>query len=403
MTSYGIYTQSSSAKTLSKAPVVLFLLGLLLLPLYLAPSALPQLSDIPLVILMIYVSFTLHKHDLIQLAPVLLSFSLFVLWGTSINLWYYLCSYDIFYVLASLHLIYVFMLFLSVTILSNRYLKCGWFKIALLCTTLLSISLVFSVGGHDGYGYESRHTLSFNNPNQLAYFACSILSIAILLIFSILSHTRTLLSKILIMFTFLLIATTCHYLIVLSASRAGLVTILILDGIIIWRALNNTLRLSILCMLLVVVMCLLTLDKALVDHDLVRLPESMLTSRLLSVDYATHLKTRATMGFQEAGILIVFGIGTAQGRGEIEAHNTISDILLSYGFIGLLLFGYFFVIVFRKYTISWVYICVFIALIPFHMSHNMIRFRSIWILYALMYSMSLSRSYILSKDVSVHE
>ena len=92
---------------------------------------------------------------------------------------------------------------------------------------LLSVisSLIFK-GINDEYAGTYRATLSFNNPNQLAYFAVIILSFIILLQNYRIQNN---ISNIIYSIFDIIILIMVHLFIIMSVSRGGIITILALD------------------------------------------------------------------------------------------------------------------------------------------------------------------------------
>jgi predicted membrane protein len=83
-----------------------------------------------------------------------------------------------------------------------------------------------------------------------------------------------------------------------------------------------------------------------------------------------------------------------------EVHNTLGDVVYSYGLIGGALFVSFIYFYFRTCSAVIYYVFVILSFLPLHVTHNMIRFRLMWIFYALVYSAGLL--YLHSNKISVH-
>jgi hypothetical protein len=129
--------------------------------------------------------------------------------------------------------------------------------------------------------------------------------------------------------------------------------------------------------------------------------------RMMAGEYASGLSERVEGRFNFEDLSLVFGGGKTRRSLEEkkerefkEVHNTLGDIVYSYGLIGGALFISFIYFYFRTCSAVIYYVFVILSFLPLHVTHNMIRFRLMWIFYALVYSAGLL--YLHSNKISVH-
>ena len=354
--------------------------------------------DAPILLAMIYILLTLYDHEIQLLSLILIAFSAFVSWAIGVNIYYYMDSYNPFYIKASLQLSYVMMLFLIFTILFFRILNKNVIPYMYTALLLAIITPLF-IKGKTEAGFMARQALSFNNPNQIALYALSIMAITLVLnnYFTFLSRRE----KILSLFVYTVVFILGHYFIVLSASRGGLISLVLIDMIAIWKTKKKSLF-AVLMPVIFVAFIFLP-DRVISQYNL---SEMRAVKRLVNADLSALLAKRTEGRFVFQDISIIFGRGkTNTTIGKKEVHNTLGDILYSYGVIGICLFSIFLVF-YLKHCICVSYnILILLAFVPMNISHNLFRFRTIWILLALVYSIGLIRgnSYPPERDNSCIE
>ena len=168
-----------------------------------------------------------------------------------------------------------------------------------------------------------------------------------------------------------------------------MIVVLFLDLCLLFNMKNNKYVFPIFFMFITISGLVLIFNKDYVQKRLgARAPDQLV--------YKDSLKDRVLKPLEQLrGINILIGSG-AGGHGRIieqkgsisqtistiEVHNTFGDILRSYGFIGLILFLYwYFNVIWQGRKIKnglWVMVAIF----AFNNAHIGIRFRSFWILMA---------------------
>lgn len=376
----------------SKFVYFLLIAVFLLLPLYIFESGGLQFVDVPILFIMLYVLLTIRRTELQMISLPLISFSVFVFWAICLNLGYYLSDLDPTYIRAAFHIFYVFILFFTFSVLFFRLLDADDARPYIYTGILFSaiVPLLFSKG-HIEAGLMVRQTFSFNNPNQLALFSLLIPALTLVLndFFKDVDKSRK--EKIIIISTSALVFILSHYYMILSASRGGIVSLLLLDMIALWKMKK---KLLLVVPVVVLVAFMISNYEGLSQLDL---SETKFFKRFANYDLNAKLAERTKRVPEINDIGMIIGKGKSKSeytvvRGkEIEVHNTIVDIIFSYGLIGLSLFSIFSVLLLREIFPVKYHLAVLLTFLPMHISHNLIRFRMGWILLALIYSISLIR------------
>ena len=380
------------------APVwVLLALTLALMPLYIFPSGGLQLVDLPILVLMAYALFTLTHDERRLIGLLFISFLVFLIWSILVNAYYFTVFYKTCFFKPSLHLSYSMVLFFSFIVLFQRVI--GHSKtIPYLYTGLLTaFVLIPFVKGQAEIGFSARQTLSFNDPNQLADFA--ILGIATVLVLQN-YYRRQALSrqmKLYIHMVSIAIILLAHVYVFLSASRAGFGCMVLLDLYMFWT-LNK--KVFVVSAILLPILFFSVKDTRLFKNPDADQEAPKAISRLDSDLLDTIIKRIAgRIDFSDTPSLL-FGIGKCAGTPglregynsfvlEREAHNTLADILYAYGLIGLMLFAVFGACYLKTVIHVRFHIPILLAFTPINISQNFIRFRMLWVFYALLFSISL--------------
>ena len=383
----------------------IFTLSLVLVPFYSFKSGGLQFVDIPVVLIVLYTLFTNRKQEIEYIKRPLIAFSTFLIFAIVVNVFHYIDTTDLFYIQASLWLIYAFFLFFSCIILFYRllnnsyFLKCFYF--GLLISTFVPLLFIYTARSEP----ILRYNLSFNNPNQLALFAVLVWAMILALNNYYQKNIESLqLNKLLRRITLICFCLS-HCFVVLSASRAGFISIILLDFMSLSFFKKNTRILLII--FLVVLSPLLILRSN--GNDSTNL---FLFERLKGHDFSNILRQRINRLSELNDFSLIIGKGksgteeanTAIGETKkLEVHNTIFDIMFSYGLVGVCLFAWFLIAYFRVAFLNKFNCLILISLLPFHLSHNLIRFRLLWILYALLYCISQIQFYKIDKRGKTYE
>ena len=362
-----------------------FLLGLLLmgvffvLPWYLFSSGGLQLVDIPMVFIMMIALFNRNiidvntKKDIASLLP-------FVLWAIIINSGYFLVySNDYWYILSAAALAYGLLLIYIYAIIFKRLLDANGI-IYIYLALLLSIIGCFVI---KGYVEEGRTTLSFNNPNQLAYFAVILLGYAILLLqLDIYSGKKPIFYSILD----IIFIVSAHFFAIVSYSRAGLIAIAILDISLIRSLWKMRLLFPTAIAGLIVISYFTYIKPEIIQSRLdIHSEEDFTADRLLyGRDGVMDRVLGPLRGINGLEILIGKGAGLRhemkiKHKKVYEVHNSFVEVLKCYGVIGLLLFLFWFI------RLSWGSLAlkngiwIMAAMFAYNFGHMGLRFRSFWI------------------------
>ena len=374
---------------LSKERLVLLLfVGMLaLLPVYVFHSGGVNLADGPMLLIMSYILLTHRKSEMLMQNNTLIPLSAFLFWAVWVNMINFLISNPVLCVIASLQIIYTVLMFVTLTIFFHRTLKdvraVKFIYLAvLLCTIMPLLTTGLSIG------FRSRQGLSFPNPNQLAYFAQIILAAVLILnnnanIF----HPEIKASKF-IRLTTVVVFVFSHYYVLLSASRAGLVGVACLDLLALWKKKKLFLTAFISLVIIFPAMIFMSSDN---------FSGMKIYKRMMAGGYYSGLAERTEGRFNFEDLSLVFGGGKAnrsmedekKAREFKEVHNTFADIVYSYGMIGGGLFVSFIFFYFRTCSAVIFNLFALLSFLPFHLTHNMIRFRLMWIFYALVYGTCL--------------
>lgn len=377
---------SNQADTKSKVKkqnnfiLILFSLYFILTPFYLWKSGLPQISDFVMLLLVlinlanknkkIYVSAH-EKHS------VIISF-LFVYYIVMINIIWVLITGEYTFIKMSLFYIYNAIVFVTIIDIVNQY------KHELLKFTLIGIVgavliqlFLFVIGIGNDYG-GGRYILSFNNPNQLGYFAILILSIIVFVSYHISIKN----------IWYLLCILGPGVLVILSLSNAAIISYFgMLVGILISknrRKVNKRYLTIVILAILLITVLLYTNTSIFHGNSLFQSFEQRLSKT--SDKIAQTSDVRGYYRITEYPQYWIFGSGEGafyRFRGSsLEFHSTLGNLQVSYGIIGLILFLALMIraIVSNGYK-GW-YLLFFIML--YGLTHNGIRNSLLWILIALM-------------------
>lgn len=375
---------------------VLLGLTLALMPLYLFPSGGLQAVDLPILVLMAFTLFTFTSAEWQLISLLFISSAIFLAWSILVNAYFFTVFYKTCFFKPSAQWIYSLVLFFSFIILFHRLLGDPRTIPFLHGGLLVALILIPFVKGHADPGYASRQTFSFNDPNQLADFA--ILGIATVLVLNYFYKTRAIPPSIALFqrITSVAIILLAHVYVILSASRAGLGCLVLLDLYIFW---NLNRKAFIIAAFVLPVLFFSLKDSRLLVHQTTAEDAPKAFARL-DADLLDIVIQRIAGRIDFSDKSMLFGIGKCSGSPglregynsfviEREAHNTLADIIYAYGLIGLLLFCLFGVFYLRTAISVYFHIPILLAFTPINISQNFIRFRMLWVFYALLFSLSM--------------
>ncbi len=369
----------------------LLIMVFFLLPAYVFPSGGYQLVDIALLLTIAIVYFS-GKLPVDFDNKLIFSLLPFVIWVFIINLVYfiiYMTRVELFMTIAITYgfvLLYIFTI-IFIKLLNEKTLKYVYLSL------LLSIVGCFLFTGmiEEGMIEEGRASLSFNNPNQLAYFAAILLCYGIMLMqFKIDNHIKNKL------FTFfdILIILMAHLLTLVALSRAGVVVVLFLDMILLLNVKNIQYIFPIIFISIISIVLLVLLKPDFVQKRLaVRSLDHFTPQGMVHDDGLLNRVVKPLRTMQ--GLEFIYGSGAGASarflaqegaikreKTLIEVHNTYAAILRSYGIIGFALFCFWYVrFIWNSRKLKYG-LWIMAAIFAFNSAHLGLRFRSFWIFMA---------------------
>lgn len=370
------------------------------MPLYIFPSGGFQLVDIPLVLLAIFTLSAMRKSEIKSTASVILMLGIYVFWAIFVNTMYFLQYANMRHLQVCGQILFTYLLFSVFIITFQRVILSKRGVMIFYPAILLALFMPFLIKGEYDMGHKTvsflrRNALSFDNPNQLAYFSVLIYAMSILLRRNIVKYGFTAQHKVLLGVISFCIFMLSHLFVMFSASRAGIVSIILLDVIVVWQ--NK--RRFLIPISLFILLCVVTFPtNPLPDINF----SKFVTSPRMSKDFKKILSNRVGERFSqnlpdEMGFLsMLYGAGkpSVSPFRETEVHNGFIDIFASYGAIGILLFFLFlfflavrFIFVTRTNYITH-YMAVLFAVFAYNLAHNGFRFRFFWIFLAFWHTIA---------------
>jgi hypothetical protein len=383
-----LISKDTSLKNINIFIGALIIAVLALIPAYILPSGGFQIIDFPLasIILITIIStkkFSINMNQVYYLIPL-------VSWAAVIDLSYLVLNNDISYLFGLAPVIYAPFIIYTFTIIYLRILRnnqISYIYLGLILSIVVSLTV-------KGVSEKGRAVLSFNDPNQLGYFAVILLSYIILLIrFKDIRNVNNLayycIDGLIILFA--------HYFMLLSVSRSTMAGILVLDVCLlknIWK-----LKVFFPVILFVIISSLMinffspdfiqkrfaTRPGAFAEQGM----DQQFKERALSpLNYLTGLQIlvgRGQGGFgpKEKGMLAFNRVNGYTG----ESHNAFLEMLRGYGLIGLVLFLYWLGRAIWASRILHDALWVWGSLLIFNMGIYGLRWRGFWILLGLLFAL----------------
>ena len=353
---------------MSRPTTLLFILYIVLTPLYLLPSGMPQPADflVPIGIGIIFLTGGRIAFPTARARYFLLVTFVFFVWVLAISVVNSLVSGLTDILMASAFGTFNFMLVL----LGFAALQHLDYPDKLIAKALTVSTFVMFAGLLLNFpGSSSRQTAMFNNPNQLAYF--SILMLGGL----ILAYDRPSLLRL----RFAIPAAMLVISNLVAASLTGYAALALLSGA--WALKIGARRLFILIFFgltaALLAPSLLISESQIQVFEIVSNRFLLLDDKLDGViaergyDRINEFPQYLLLGAGEGG-LARFGIEEA-----LELHSTFGTLLFSYGIIGLLLFLSIIWIAARGATL--VELAVLAAPLAYSMTHHGFRFSTFWV------------------------
>lgn len=360
-------------------------LYLCLKPIYLFPSGLPQISDMLLMLYVLYIIIT--KRGIIHFPSkansiILLLIGLFW-YQLLINLiWSTITTYDLF-------INCLFYLFNTIAFIVCCYI-CYEFNVDQVKQSILNgclVSCLISIIGLYIGDQSVRAIGFFNNPNQLGYHGLLLVSFVFLC-----AKERFEMKS-------LLIIVGSFWLIISSASKAALLGsfFLVISYYIFTKESkgkkNRIFSVFIVLIVFVVIYLLLYSDNYWISSNR---QISFMRNRLFTMQTENDSDLGSGRGYNrigEMGINLLWGMGEggyerfSVMRGA-EIHSTYASFIVSYGLIGITWLIFFFVLIVRSNSFieSLRKAMILSGLLLYGISHNGIRNTLLWIFFAVVLS-----------------
>ena len=252
--------------------------------------------------------------------------------------------------------------------------------------------IIFGIGS---FNFAGRNTLSFNNPNQLGYYAVGIMTF--LLLYLSLQRSAKNAPKNRTLFLLCIIAAASNFFSYLSASRASILSIIIGNMILCYLLLSSVnLKKRFFIVLMSFFLIFNTIGFVWISgkqYDESKIYEGTFSRLKTKKFFDVEDFKKRTLGFFTFDDVIVAMIGTGgmiSDDVDFEVHNTVLNILKNYGFIGaLLLFigGIIYLVILRPSITS--IICLS-PLLVYNMTHYGFRFRIFWLCLSLFTAASIT-------------
>lgn len=363
--------------------IILFLYALYFImnPFYFWQSGLPQIADFIFILLIILyiltnrfsLPFNNSNKSFILVGFVLIFYIFFINF-----IWILLLQTTDRFLLSSFFYLYNFTAVIIILSLYKTYkkiiIKTTYY--AILISVIIQTILYFTGGGFTG----GRITVSFNNPNQLGYFA--LVSAAILIFTS---------NKIKVDTKWFFAGIICLFVLVFaSLSKAAIVSYI---GLIFFfllarnkdKKVKRNIILGVILVALIIGIIFNT-TSIIQENQLINAVENRI--EFIGSDNDDSLQGRGYDRITEYPQYWIFGAGEGQysrfQNQRMEFHSTLGNIQVSYGIIGLILFLSLMFIALKKDNYKSWYILLFIMM--YGLTHNGIRNSMLWILLALMAS-----------------
>ena len=341
-------------------------------PLYVFPSGQPQPSDFLVAIAIFLVlsgiagSLSIHRQ-------LYLFCFLFAFWVSIVNFGFFVLypgNFD--FLISSLFYVYNVCLVIVFVTLADKFggrFLClvGW---GIVISSALEVFVIVT-----GVGSEGRVTGSFNNPNQMGYWAILNLSCWLMI-------NRTGRLALIDLFVFI----SCAYVMVISTSRAAIGGLLILAlCMLLFYRVDK--KVTIAAVFLVSLLFLI--NPAIIEK--LSSPFLDLSSRLEErVEQRGYTDSASGRGYDWITTFPQYAfLGSGEGQldrfqvpnGPKEIHSTFGSLLFSYGVVGVVFFLGIIAAVFRHAEMrAWMLLAPSMF---YGLTHNGLRFSLLWVFLAL--------------------
>ena len=377
---YNAYKDARDTRGISRALpgylLVVWISYLLLSPFYVFYSGMPQPADMVLVLglfPMVILSALLPDP---KLDSAYLLGGAFAILTFVVNLTYYAFTLDTLFLLSSAFYIFNFLAFCFVIFLFRRA-PYTMNQATYICVAIITVMQFLYVLFLDSSG--PRHTGTFNNPNQLAYW--SLLMACILIVLKRSSSLNLFDMALFSMLAFVQAE---------ALSKAGLITFGLVVVFMAFSPVANK-RLKALFMLGLAALIITKVTAPGEISILITNADSIeaVSNRLSKIgdDRDDSARVRGYSRLIDYPQYLIAGAGEGahyRFNARQELHSGIATILFSYGIIGFTLFFTFLAMVFRRLPIY--YGALLIPIILYGLTHQNFRNTGFWVFLALSYS-----------------
>ena len=350
-----------------------YFIGVIFTPFYFFPSGGVQFCDL-FFLISLFIFFTTKNNYLLlnelKYSSQLEYLRIFIFWTFIVNLFVFIFWFQKNTLLSSFYYVYnylILLLTLSFFILSgNSFLTKVYYSffisiILVFLFAILNLDYLFA----DKYFF--RRAVTFNNPNQLGYWALMVMTILFILKKTLYLNKFKYIN---IVFTLGVLMTL--YLSIISLSKAATISILIL---IILNLFSNFKSLLFLSLFSIALFSYAELEE---DNFI-----SRIDNRLSASD--DNLEGRNYDRIWKYPEYLIFGAGegTIEQRfdKDNEIHSTFGTIIFSYGFFGTLIFTLFLFSLFREN--KYYFIIYLLPLFLYSLTHMGLRSKLFWIILIL--------------------
>ncbi len=357
-------------KLLREPALAIWAIYILLVPVYIFPSGLPQPGDWALVVFAPLMLGRWMRKIPAYMRPTTRSLYMFtgyviianLVWSLALNVWSINLRYG--FVLSPFFYAYNTLAFVVIVVMHHRYgERFLWFTSKMVLLSLIGqggASFFFSTGG-------TRETVLFDNPNQLGYYA--LISVSLLMLLQRKKYVTTL--------EVTIGTIVASYLALISASKAalGAIGILIIAGALVRFRTMLFIASVFLVSLYVPNPMQDALDRTLnrFDHD-----TSLGFVEERGYDRIWNFPEYWVVGAGEGGFMR-FSKDTAIKAHEI--HSSIGTLFFSYGIVGTFLFAVFLAMVLRGKGIRTTMLVL--PTMAYGMTHQGLRATLFWVLLAI--------------------
>lgn len=368
--------ESKNKSGIDRLVLNLYSLFLIISPFYLWDSGLPQIADIIMVLLILIIMMSSINKIMIQKSSkeIMTLGLVFISYVTFANLiWLIILSGSIRFILTSAFYIYNYLVMIVVIILCNKHTK-SFLKatyISITISSFIQLIIFLSSGGFTG----RRAVASFNNPNQLGYYALIVLALLV-----ITSRRIQVNGKV-----FMLGISSSFVLVLASLSNGAIISyISLLLVFFVRKTHNKKVKRRVIIITLVGIISIMYINATtnfIKDSNLYNSLRIRLETTSAKIESSSE--TRGYYRISEYPQYWVLGSGEGEysrfENSQIEFHSTLGNIQVSYGLLGLSLFlGLIFVVLKNDKFTSWD--VLFFILLGYGLSHNGIRNSLLWLL-----------------------